>query len=50
MNKQLVVTKAEPKDPKYLPNNPARQEPITDKKINSKYIKFGFKTNRLRAD
>ena len=29
---------AEPLDPKCLPKNPARQEPIIDKKIKSKYI------------
>jgi hypothetical protein len=37
-NKQLVVIIAEPQDPKYLPNNPARQEPIKDKNTINKYI------------
>ena len=29
---------AEPEGPKYLPNNPAKQEPIKDKKTINKYI------------
>ena len=38
INKQLVVIIAEPQDPKNLPNNPAKQEPIIGKKTNIKYI------------
>lgn len=34
-NSTLIV---DPKDPKYLPNNPAKHEPIIDKNINSIYI------------
>jgi len=30
---------AEPCDPKYLPNGPAKQNPVTDKNITSKYIR-----------
>jgi hypothetical protein len=36
--KQLVVIIAAPQDPKYLPNNPAKQEPVADRKIINKYI------------
>ena len=34
---------AEPQDPKCLPNNPARHDPITDKNTNSKYIPLNWK-------
>jgi hypothetical protein len=33
-----VVIRAEPQDPICLPNNPAKLEPIKDKKIDNKYI------------
>ena len=36
--KQLVVIIDDPIDPKNLPNKPDRKEPVTDKKINNKYI------------
>jgi hypothetical protein len=38
LKKHPVVIKAEPHDPKYLPNKPAKQEPIIDKKTINKYI------------
>ena len=37
-NRQLVVKTEEPHGPKYLPNNPAKQEPVIDKNTNNKYI------------
>ena len=37
-NKQEVLINADPQDPKCLPNNPARHEPIIDKKTINKYI------------
>jgi len=37
-NKQLVVKMAEPLDPKCLPKNPAKHEPMMVNKINTKYI------------
>ena len=37
-NKQLVVIIDVPKDPKYLPNKPDRQEPVIDRNISNKYM------------
>ena len=45
-NKQITVIKEEPFDPKYLPNNPARQEPVIDKNTSNKYI---FRKDRIRT-
>jgi hypothetical protein len=39
INNSVVIIE-EPFDPKYLPNNPARQEPINGKNTSNKYIKF----------
>ena len=39
-NKHPVDIIAEPQGPKYLPDNPARQEPINDKIKFNKYICF----------
>jgi hypothetical protein len=37
-NKQPTVIKDAPKGPSFRPNNPAQKDPISGKKINSKYI------------
>ena len=37
-NKHPVDKIAEPQSPKYLPNNPAKQEPIKNKNTLNKYI------------
>ena len=36
--RQVVVIITEPFEPKYLPNNPAKQNPVTDKNITNRYI------------
>ena len=48
-NKQIVVKLAEPQKPKYLPNNPAKQNPMSDKKTPKRYIdrKNGIRTHGM---
>lgn len=39
----------EPQGPRYLPNNPAKHEPVIDKNTNNKYIrKGGIRTHDTR--
>jgi hypothetical protein len=47
-NKQPIVKYEVPKNPKYLPNSPAKQEPKKDKNITIKYI-FYFCNNRIQT-
>ena len=46
--KQIVGIKVEPKDPKYLPNKPARQESIIDKNTINKYMLNIIKNGKNR--